>query len=183
MRSFTLLSLVVIAASISVSAPTSRPTPPLVFKNARGGPDLALSQFKGKIVALALTSTTCEHCQMLTHLLNKVQDDYQKKNVVVVECAFNDNVQMTLGPFMKDVAPKFAMGYTSNDAILKFLNWNEKKDGILYVPYMLFIDAKGVIRFEEKGRDGFFVNADQSVRKVLDQMTGGAPAAPAAKKK
>ena len=170
MRSLVLLPLVLIAASVAPSAPASRPAPELVFKNARGGPDLALSQFKGKIVALALTHTTCNHCQFLTTKLNKIQQEYAKRNVIVVEVAFNENVAMTLTPFMKDVAPIFPMGYTTDPEIKKFLRWNDKRDGILYVPYMLFIDAGGVIRFDESGKDGFFDDPDVKVRATLEKM-------------
>jgi thiol-disulfide isomerase/thioredoxin len=162
------------------AGPTPRPSPELVFKNARPGPDLSLSQFRGKIVALALTHTTCDHCQFLTHTLNKIQKEYAARNVIVVECAFNPDVVITLPPFMKDVAPAFPMGYTTDPEIKKFLSWNDKRDGTLYIPYMLFLDAQGVIRFEKNGRDGFFIEADKNVRAILDQMVK--PVAPAKKK-
>jgi len=180
MRSFILLLTALIVAPLAPAGPTPRPSPPFVFKNARRGPDLSLSQFHGKIVALALTHTTCDHCQFLTHTLNKIQQDYAARNVVVVECAFNADVVMTLGPFMKDVAPVFPMGYTTDAEVKKYLHWDEKRDGILYIPYMLFIDAQGVIRYEENGRDGFFVEADKNVRGILDKMVK--PAAASKKK-
>jgi thiol-disulfide isomerase/thioredoxin len=185
MRTLALL-LTALAAPMTATGPTPRPAPELVFKNARRGPDLALSQFRGKIVALALTHTTCDHCQFLTQTLNKIQKDYAARNVIVVECAFNENVVMTLGPFMKDVAPIFPMGYTTDAAIKKFLAWNDKRDGTLYIPYMLFIDAKGVIQYDKNGRDGFFVDSDKNVRAILDKMTTPvatkSPAKTAAKK-
>ena len=56
------------------------------------------------------------------------------------------------------------------------------RDGILYVPYMLFIDAKGIIRGDFSGKDGFFSESDKRIRAELDKLAKPA-AAPAAKKK
>ena len=180
MRSLVFLLTTLFAAPVIAAGPTPRPAPELVFKNARKGPDLALSQFRGKIVALALTHTTCDHCQFLTHDLNKIQKDYAAKNVIMVECAFNADVVLTLPPFMHDVAPAFPMGYTTDAEIKKFLKWNDKLDGMLYIPYMLFIDEKGIIQYDRNGRDGFFVDGEKNIRAILDQMVK--PAAPAKKK-
>jgi|ERR1039458_270901 thiol-disulfide isomerase/thioredoxin len=180
MRSLAFLLTALVVVPIAPAGPTPRPSPELVFKNARRGPALSLSQFRGKIVALALTHTTCDHCQILTHALNKIQQDYAARNVVVVECAFNEDVLITLGPFMKEVAPIFPMGYTTDLEVKKYLKWNDKRDGMLYIPYMLFIDAQGIIRYDRNGRDGFFVEADKNIRAILDKMVK--PAAAAKKK-
>ena len=39
-------------------------------------PPMMLSQFKGKIVALAFIHTTCSHCQDLTSVLKVIEKDY-----------------------------------------------------------------------------------------------------------
>ena len=64
----------------------------------------------------------------------------------------------------------------------KYLQWNDKTDGMLMVPYMIFIDARGIIRGDFNGKDGFFGEADKRIRAELDKMTKTA-AKPAAKKK
>jgi hypothetical protein len=178
--------LALAAAPLAPAAPTPRPSPPFVFNDARNpkGPKISLSQFRGRIIALALTQTTCSHCQFLTHTLNKIQADYAARNVMVLECAFNPDVVMTLPPFMHDVHPDFPMGYTTEAEVMKYLGRNEKRDGPIYVPYMLFIDEKGVIRYDESGRNakntdtsGFFEESDKNVRAILDKMLA-IPAAP-----
>ena len=47
-----------------------RPSPELILQRGAGAP-LKLSQFRGKIVALALGHTTCDHCQFLTTTLKR----------------------------------------------------------------------------------------------------------------
>jgi thiol-disulfide isomerase/thioredoxin len=187
MRTLTILLLSLAASPLLPAAPTPRPSPPFVMKDARGGPDFSLAKFRGKIVAFAITQTTCSHCQFLTHTLNKIYKDYESRNVMVVECAFNPDVVLTLGPFMKDVAPLFPMGYnTDHVAVKKYLGWSDERDGMLYIPYMIFIDQKGIIRYDESGRDatntrpnGFFgENADKNIRAILDKMLKSAAPAP-----
>jgi hypothetical protein len=48
----------------------------------------------------------------------------------------------------------------------------------LYVPHMVFIDKGGTIRAEYKGEDPFFQNVPVNVRRELDKLLAGAPAAP-----
>jgi hypothetical protein len=53
---------------------------------------------------------------------------------------------------------------------------------MLMIPYMIFIDARGIIRGDFSGKDGFFGDADKRIRAELDKMTKTA-AKPAVKKK
>ena len=142
-----------------------------------GGPPFRLSQFRGKVIALALIHTSCSHCQDLTRLLVPIQKDYQARNVVVVECAFNEDAAMTMPPFFKVFGPNFPVGYTNDAAVKEFLQWNDKKDGILMIPHMVFIDAKGTIVYDHGENDFFGAASDKNIRGVIDKMLGKAPAA------
>jgi hypothetical protein len=53
------------------------------------------------------------------------------------------------------------------------------------VPYLILIDARGIIRGDFNGKDGFFTNADKRIRAELDKMTKSAvkPVAKPADKK
>ncbi|MCX6631379.1 MAG: TlpA disulfide reductase family protein [Candidatus Solibacter sp.] len=138
-----LTGLLIVLTVTAASVP--RPSPALTME--RGGPPpIALSQFKGKVVALAFTHTNCEHCQHLTRTLKTIQKDYAARNVQVVECAFEEGVNINYPMFLKAFEPNFATGYTTEAAVKKYLRWNDKTDGILMIPYMIFIDAGGPIR-------------------------------------
>jgi glutaredoxin len=150
-----------------------------------GAPPIKLSQFRGKIVALVLGQTTCDHCQDLTRTLKVIQKDYTARNVQVVECVFDPNASTNYPMFLKALEPNFATGYTTDEAVKKYLQWNDRTDGSLMVPYMIFIDARGIIRGDFSGKDGFFRDGDTRIRAELDKMTkpGAKPAAkPAARK-
>jgi hypothetical protein len=181
MRTVALLLTGLLAALTASAANVPRPSPELVMQRG-GAPPIRLSQFRGKIVALAFSYTTCDHCQFLTQALKAIQKDYAARNVQVVECAFEEDVRAMYPMFLKALEPNFPTGYTTAVEVKKYLQWSDKTDGMLMIPYMIFIDARGVIRGDFNGRDGFFGEADKNIRAQLDKMTKAA-AAPAAKKK
>jgi hypothetical protein len=183
MRTVALLLTGLLAALTASAANVPRPSPELVMQRG-GAPPIRLSQFRGKIVALAFSYTTCDHCQFLTQALKAIQKDYAARNVQVVECAFEEDVRAMYPMFLKALEPNFPTGYTTAVEVKKYLQWSDKTDGMLMIPYMIFIDARGVIRGDFNGRDGFFGEADKNIRAQLDKMTkAAAAAAPAAKKK
>jgi thiol-disulfide isomerase/thioredoxin len=178
------LALILSGFSWAFTAPaadTPRPSPELTMQRAGGSP-FRLSQFRGKIVALAFSHTGCSHCQDLTRILTVIQKDYAARNVQVVECVFNEDAATALPAFLKELQPGFPVGYTTDPAVKEYLKWDDKVSGILYVPYMIFVDSRGTIKGDYSGRDGFFRESDKRIRAVLDQMLKPA-APPAAKKK
>ena len=133
-------------------------------------PPITLSQYKGKVVALAFIYTTCPHCQHLTTILNQVAKDYAARGVQVLECAFNDDAVPSLPEFIKQFNPPFPVGYNSRAAITTYLGYSIVDTRPLYVPHMLFIDRAGMIRGDYPGEAPFFQDPDGNVRKELDKM-------------
>jgi len=164
------------------AGPVPRPAPELSIQRYQQAPML-LSQFKGKIVALAFIHTTCSHCQDLTRILIKLQTEYAPKNVTMLAAAFEEGVTQNYLPYLKALQPNFPTGIIPEESVKKFVEWNDKRDGALMVPYMLFIDAKGVIRGDFNGKDGFYGEMEKNIRAQLDKMTKPAAGAPAKKKK
>jgi thiol-disulfide isomerase/thioredoxin len=181
MRTAALLFTGYLTALSAMAAEVPRPAPELTMQGS-GGKPIKLSQFRGKVVLLTMMHTTCQHCQDLTRLLVPIQKDYQARNVVVVECAFNEDAPMTMGPFYKVFEPNFPVGVTNEAAVREFLKWNDKKDGVLMVPHVTFIDAKGTIVADHGENDFFGPAMDKNIRGVLDRLVSKAPAAAAKKK-
>jgi AhpC/TSA family len=181
MRIVTLLLTGLMTVSMAPAAKVPRPSPELIMQRG-GAPPITLRQFRGKIVALAFGYTTCDHCQALTVTLKKIQADYAARNVQVVECAFEEDVKINYPMFLKAFTPNFATGYTTAVAVKKYLSWEDLVEGMLRVPYMIFIDAGGIIRGDFSGSDGFFGDADKRIRAELEKMTKTAAKQTAQKK-
>jgi hypothetical protein len=67
--------------------------------------------------------------------------------------------------------------------VKQFLGWNDKKDGILMIPHMVFIDTKGTIVQDHGENDFFGAASEKNIRAILDKMTAKGAAAPAPAKK
>lgn len=182
MRTLALVPICLLFASVLPAAETPRPSPDFVIQRYNA-PPLPLSQFHGKLVALAFIHTTCSHCQELTRVLKVIQKDYAARNVQVVTCAFEEDVKTTFPMYLKAFEPNFPAGFSDDATVKKYIKWNDRTDGLLMVPYMIFVDAQGVIRGDFNGKDGFFVNGDKNIRAQLDRLLKPGAAKPATGKK
>jgi len=145
-----------------------------------------MSQLKGKIVALALINTGCPHCQALTTTaLNPLSKEYAAKGVQFVECAFNPTADKDVPGFVQQFQPAFPVGYSTDPAVRAFLGYSATDGRLSYVPHMVFLDAKGMIRDDFPAADAFFQNPETSIRAELNKLLAlkAPPAAAAVKKK
>src|SRR5579863_1742123 len=89
-----------------LAADPARPSPPFSILRPGAAP-IELSLYRGKIVALAFIDTHCPHCQKLTTFLNDLAGRYAARGVQVLECAFNEDAQNSLGAFQQQFHPAF----------------------------------------------------------------------------
>jgi thiol-disulfide isomerase/thioredoxin len=151
----------------ATAADLPRKCPDLALHMA-DGKNLPLSQFKGKVVALAFISTTCPHCQNYTQTLSAIQKDYAAKGVQILATAFNDGAQTLLPAFVQQFQPAFPVTWEDRVSALSFLQISVLNQG--YVPKVVFIDRAGMIQKQFEGQDPFFHDPDKNTRTTLDEM-------------
>jgi peroxiredoxin len=144
-----------------------KPSPALTIPQL-SGPPLQVSQYKGKVVAIAFIDTNCPHCQNLTKLLNVISKEFAGKPVQILGCAFNDGAQGVLSQFIQTYQPNFPVGYCSRDVVLNYLQFPVLKP--LYVPHMVFLDKRGIVRGDFVGESEFMTRPDVNVRNEIDQL-------------
>jgi thiol-disulfide isomerase/thioredoxin len=132
-------------------------------------PDLSLSQYRGKIVAVAFISTECPHCQDLTRILTPLAREYAPRGVQFVECAFNEGADRLLKDFIDRFAPPFPVGYSSPAVVRTYLHYS-LLDAKFFVPHMQFLDRSGVVRLDIPGEADFFKTPEASIRTQLEKM-------------
>jgi peroxiredoxin len=127
-----------------------------------------VSQYAGKVVLLAFISTTCPHCQHTTGVLSAIQNEYASRGVQVLAAAFNpDAVQLVPG-FISQFKPTFPVGSADRDSVLEYEQASLAKPN--YVPELIFIDRKRVIRAQHSGGDDFFKEQERNIRELLDTL-------------
>ncbi len=96
----------------------------------------------------------------------------------MIESAFNDGAQQLLPEFIERFKPPFPMGFNDRAAVLGFLQRSVMDMQRFYVPQMVFIDRRGMIRAEYPGESEFFQgDTPRKIRAELDKLLSAAPAA------
>ncbi|MGA2267684.1 MAG: TlpA disulfide reductase family protein [Bryobacteraceae bacterium] len=163
----TLLSVTSTLAGNAAEAP--RPSPPLTIQRL-AAPALELSQYRGKVVALAFIDTNCIHCQELTRLLAPLAREYALRGVQVLECAFNDDANKAMAGFLTQFQPPFPVGWTNRAAVMSYLQRTILDTSPLYVPRMVFLDRRGIIQADFPGESSFFKEPATNIRAELEKL-------------
>ena len=170
-------------AAVMPAAP--RPSPNFVVHLTPSG-QVTPTQYKGKVVILAMIQTTCPHCQHSTQLLSGLQREYGPRGLQVMAAAFETGVTpMVVAQFIKQFQPAFPVGYTDRTEVLNYLGIGPQEQ--MYVPIMVFIDRKGMIRHQYLGDDPFFMSQEKNLRETIEGLlkepAAARKAAPVTKKK
>jgi peroxiredoxin len=150
-------------------ADTARTAPPFTMLRVNQ-PSMHLSQYRGKVVVLVFMSTTCAHCQQFTVELNQLAPEYSRRGVQVVECAMNGGGAQTMEDFQQRFTPPFPVTFSTQPAVLAFLQRSLFDQQPLQIPYLVLIDRGGVIRAEFSGNSDFFRNPGPNLRAQLDRL-------------
>ncbi len=169
---------VALAAGVAFSAQVPRQAPEFAVHLPDGSQKL-LSSYRGKPVVMAFVFTTCPHCQRMMGTLAGVQKEYAAKGVQVIACAFNDNSKNLVGSFAQTYVSGFPAGWSEKGSVFEFLQHPENIP--YFVPILVFVDRKGVIRQQIIGDETYLQNPETNVRASVDALLKDAPRAPGAK--
>ena len=169
MRTATSILLSAASALTARAADPPRPSPPLAIERV-GAPTVDVSQYRGKVVALAFISTTCPHCQDLTRLLGPLSREYALRGVQVLECAFNDEARQSMAEFVQQFQPPFPVGWASRAAVMGYLQRSILDTRPMYVPHMVVLDRRGIIRADYPGEGDFFKDPATNIRAELEKL-------------
>lgn len=172
----TILAVFALLAGSAVAAEIPRPSPDFVVQMA-GGKQVKVSDYRGKVLCFILMLTTCPHCQKTTQILTGIEKDLGPKGFAVLEAAINDNPDVPR--FVAQFKPDFPVGTAGALAALDYIQWPRDKRPL--VPFLVFIDRKGIIRAQYTGVDEDFMNEqtqDQHIRAEVEKLLaeGAAPA-------
>jgi peroxiredoxin len=171
------LAWVCLAASVACAGDVPRPSPDFAINFPTGQP-IHLSQYRGKVVALAFILTTCPHCQKTVGFLSTLQNEYGPRGLQVIASAIEDMAAMNLPDFISRFKPPFPVGLNNQNDVLTYLQHPVMIR--LLMPQMAFIDRQGVIRAQYAGDDKFFEEKEQekNLREQIETLLKEGAAAP-----
>jgi peroxiredoxin len=128
---------------------------------------LTLSQYKGHPVVLAFILTSCPHCQNAVKVLSKLQTEYAPRGLQVLASAIEQDSQQHVRLFVKNFAPPFPVGYNTGAEAYTLFHPTGK---LPMMPFLEFIDKKGVLRAQHEGEEPFFNDLEQHLRQEIEAL-------------
>jgi thiol-disulfide isomerase/thioredoxin len=157
-----------LVAQAATNAPQPRPSPEFTIHLIPSG-DISPTQYKGKVVVLAFILTTCPHCQRAVGMLNGLQTEYGPRGLQVIGAAVNSMSNMLVPDFNKQFRPNFPIGWAMHQDMLTYLNHSVMTPP--YMPSLVFIDRKGMIRYQRMGDDPLMTSdQEKNVREAIEEL-------------
>ena len=130
---------------------------------------ISLKQYRGKVMAVAIFSTTCGDCVKVIEILNRAQKDYGSKGFQAVAGSGDENAQYLIGPFKQRYNITYPIGYLTKDEMIKL--GDIPKDKRPVAPIVLFVDRKGTVKFQYYGDDNFLKGGnEQGIRALIQHL-------------
>ena len=172
--------------------PLSRRLPYLAAEIPRKSPDYSIqltngkqvkvSDYRGKVLCLTFILTTCPHCQKTTQLWDEHAIPSWRPKALRWWKRRSTRTR-TFPSFVSQFKVPFPVGTAGVMSALDYIQWPKDKRPL--VPFLVFIDRKGVIRAQYTGVDeAFFDNQqEQHMRDEAEKLLneGGGKAKPAHK--
>jgi peroxiredoxin len=154
-------------ALVYAGLPPGRPLPDVPISQA-GGKKLDLKQYRGKALVLAIVSTTCKDCGEVVDILKAIQAEQSAHGLQVVVAAGDPKAETVIAPFIAAHKPNFPLGYLDRPAIMKVANIGPKDRP--FVPIMMFVDAKGMVRVQLFGNDPLMQKSEGIIRSTVREL-------------
>lgn len=159
-----LVTLLLVTAAF---AKTPRPIAPVPI-NMGDGKKLQLSTYKGKVVLFAIISTTCDHCINSLEVIRRTQKMFGPAGFQAVVAVGDPNAPYLLFPFKQRYKLDYPVGYLDQNGIQKIGDIPDGKRP--YVPIYMFIDRKGMVRFQFYGDEPFFKDEEKTTRIIIENL-------------
>ncbi len=146
-------------------ASTPRPLADVSVPVPHGTP-IRLSQYRGKVMVVALISVTCDHCAASLKLLDKLQKEYGPRGFQAFAIAADPNAEKMLSVLTLDQG--YPVGSLDQNTTMQVFDF--KPNDHPFVPMYMFVDRKGTVRFQYPGKDVFFQSEEKNTRTLIEGL-------------
>lgn len=138
------------------------------------GKPIDLKQYRGKALVVIMIATSCKHCDLAVQALMPLQQEFGPKGLQVVGAAGDPTANILVGPYVDHYHPNFPFGYLKKEQLLTLAHL--PSDGRPFVPIVLFVDPKGIVRKRMFGNDPEMKNTELALRQgITDLLAQSAP--------
>ena len=132
------------------------------------GKTIRLSQYRGKVMLVVLVSTTCEHCLTSLDLLSNLQKEYGPRGFQVFAVGADDMATKMVGNLARVRQYSFPLGALDQNTTMRLYDF--KREDRPFVPMYMFVDKKGIVRFQYAGKEDFFKAEEKNTRILIEGL-------------
>ena len=144
------------AARARVGAPA-----PAFDLPAVSGPNIKLSDYKGKVVLLDFWATWCPPCRASTPALVRLDEKYKGQAFTVIGISLDDDKD-AVAPFLKKEGVKHPVAYGAGSSV-------DEDYSVRAIPSFFILDRNGVV---QKHYEGFYPGMDREWASAIDSLLG-----------
>ena len=152
--------------SVSFAQHVPRPCPDFPIKTS-DGKTIRISKYHGKVVMIVMMKTDCPECHRMLETVSQWQKEWEPCGFQVLAFAIDDTDKNVL-PYAERYRFPFPVAHLRSDAVIKLADL--KKTARPVVPYVMFVDWKGDVRFQYAGNDPILSQGVQALRGIADGL-------------
>lgn len=143
-----------------------RPCPDFSIKTS-DGKTIRISKYHGKVVMIVMMKTDCPECHQMLETVSQWQKEWQSRGFQVFAFAIDDK-DTNVVPYAERYRFPFPVAHLRSDAVIKLADL--KKTARPIVPYVMFVDWKGDVRFQYSGDHPILSQGVQAIRGIADGL-------------
>jgi peroxiredoxin len=172
----TFAAFIAVGVSALAAPPVPRPAKEFDFV-LPSGQHMLLSSLKGKVVIVQGLLVTCPHCQEMSRVLTKLQNEYGPRGFQAMGIAYDVDAAAAQ-TYVTQYHVGFPVGFASEDTFRSFLGHSVLER--LMFPQELIIDKKGVIQAASAAGGTPELQTEPNLRAWIEKLLG--PASTSTKK-
>ncbi len=131
------------------------------------GKVIHISQYHGKVVMLEMMLTDCGPCLDTLQFMGRLKAEMGARGLVTIGVALAQE-ETVVKAFADRYRLPFPIAELDREPAIKFLDLNETAHPV--VPYLMFVDWMGNVRFQYAGNDPIFNSGEKNIRAVADGL-------------
>ena len=169
MIKFIFEALTLNAVTLIVSpAALPRRSPPLTITEPSGA-EIALSSFRGKVIAIEFFFVRSPRCLQLAQTLNKLNSDLGPQGLQALAVAFGPDAAPGILTRMVDYFKlSYPVGYTASNKVDAYLGRGGRE--MLKIPQMVIVDRSGMIRAVSGSQGDARIETESSLRVLIQTL-------------
>ena len=131
------------------------------------GKTIHIQQYRNKVVMIVMMLTDCPDCHAALSFMSKLQHDLGPRGFQGIGISIDPN-RALVKPYAERYRFPFPIGSLDQVAAVKLMDL--RADAQPIVPYVIFVDWEGNVRFQYAANDPIFKDAEKNMRAIADGL-------------